>query len=185
MALGGSLRSLPDPRAAHSGQQLDSTIQSFVAEISSLVRVAALEAVEAALGGGSSPARRGPGRPRGSGKRGPGRPKGTRNKPKAMPVRTARGGKRARRSSEAVDATAAEFLAYVKANDGKRLEEIAAALKIPSKNLKRPAQKLLAAKAVKTSGAKRGTKYHAGSGAMPMDPAAAPPKATARRERDL
>ncbi len=154
--------------------EIESTIESFVTEISNLVPLAALEAVEAALGGGSSPARRGPGRPRGSGaRRGPGRPKGSRNQPKAMPARAPRGGKRGRRSSEDVDATAAKFLAYVKANDGKRLEEIAAALKIPSKNLKRPAQKLLAAKAVKTSGAKRGTKYHVGSG----EPKAAPAKA--------
>jgi hypothetical protein len=147
--------------------QLDSTIQSFVAEISSLVRIAALEAVQAALGGGASPARRGPGRPRGRGaRRGPGRPKGSRNKPKAMPARAARGGKRVRRSAEAVDATAAKFLAFVKANDGKRLEEISKGLKIPTSALKLPAQKLLAAKAVKTTGQKRGTKYHKGPGKL-------------------
>jgi hypothetical protein len=150
----------------NSDQQLNSTIQSFVTEISNLVRVAALEAVEAALGGGGSPARRGPGRPRGGGaRRGPGRPKSSRNKPKAMPARAARGGKRVRRSAEAVDATASKFLAFVKANDGKRLEEISKGLRIPTSALKLPAQKLLAAKAVRTTGQMRGTKYHVGSGA--------------------
>ena len=158
--------------------QITSLVQSFVADLSQLVRLAALESVEAALTGGASPARRGPGRPRGSGKRrGPGRPKGSRNAEKAMPARASRGGKRDRRSSEDVNATAEKFLAYVKANDGKRLEEIAAALKLPSKVLKLPAQKLVAAKAVKTTGQKRGTKYHAGSGATKAAPAAAPAKA--------
>jgi hypothetical protein len=160
----------------NTNQQLDSTIQSFVAEISNLVRLSALEAVHAALGGGgAAPARRGPGRPRGSGaRRGPGRPKGSRNKPKAMPARAARGGKRARRSSEDVEATASKFLSFVKSNDGKRLEEISAGLKIPTSALKLPAQKLLAAKALRTTGQKRGTKYHVGKGSMPK---AAPAKA--------
>ncbi len=153
----------------NSNQHIESAVQSFVTETSNLVRVAALEAVEAALGG-ASPARRGPGRP-----------KGSRNKPQAMPARAARGGIRARRSAEAVDATAAKFLAYVKANDGKRLEEIAKALRIPRKNLKLPAQKLLAAKAVKTTGAKRGTKYHVGAGAEST--AAAPAKGRRRASK--
>jgi len=49
-------------------QQIEASIQSFVAEISGLVRVAALEAVRDALGG-PSPARRG--RPAGSGNKRP------------------------------------------------------------------------------------------------------------------
>jgi hypothetical protein len=165
---------------ATSSASINSLIQSFVAELTQIVRLAALEAVEAALTGGASPARRVPGRPRDSGKRrGPGRPKTA----KAMPERAARGGKRGRRSSEDLDATAAKFLAYVKSNDGKRLEEIAAALKVPSETLKRPAQKLLAAKAVKTTGQRRGTKYHVGSGAAPaVAPAAAEAPAKAPRK---
>jgi hypothetical protein len=167
----------------NSNQQIDSAVQSFVTEISNLVRLAALEAVHAALGGGAAPVRRGPGRPRGSGKRGPGRPKGSRNAAKAMPARAARGGKRGRRSSEDVDATAAKFLAFVKANDGKRLEEIAKGLKLPTSVLKLPAQKLLAAKAVRTTGQRRGTKYHVASGSMPKPEAAAPAKATPTTKR--
>jgi len=144
--------------------QLDSTIQSFVSEISSLVRVAALEAVRDALGGGESPARRG--RPAGSGRK-PGGPAKA-----AMPARPTRGGRRLRRSGEDVEATAEKILAFVKANDGKRLEEISTALKIPTADLKLPAQKLLAAKAVKTTGAKRGTMYHLACGPAPKAEAA-------------
>ncbi len=73
-------------------------------------------------------------------------------------------GGRVRRSSEDVEAIAAKFLAFVKANDGKRLEEIARAMNMSTADLKGPAQKLLAAKAVKTTGAKRGTMYHVGGG---------------------
>ena len=57
-------------------QDIQSRIQSFLAELSQLVKMAALGSVHAALGGELEPSmRRGPGRPRGSGKRGPGRPR--------------------------------------------------------------------------------------------------------------
>jgi hypothetical protein len=155
--------------AANLSQQINSSIQSFVAELSALVRTAALESVQSALGGGGGgsvgSARRGPGRPKGSGaRRGPGRPKGSgaaksAAAPSAKPARRAKG---ERRSSADVDATAAKLLAYIKANDGKRIDEIAKVMNVHTSDLKLPAQKLLAAKSVKTSGQKRGTKYHAG-----------------------
>jgi len=127
-------------------QEIQSRIQSFLAELSGLVKKSALEAVQEALaGGGSVSVRRGPGRPRGSGKRGPGRP--------------ARAGKRAKRSSEAVDAMAVRVLAQVRSKQGQRLEEIGRAMKMPTKGLKLPIQKLLAAKKLKTKGRKRGTQY--------------------------
>ena len=137
---------------------IDSTIQTFVAEITSLVSSAALEAVQAALGG-DAPGRRGPGRPKGSGKRrGPGRP------PKAMVARPTRGGPRVRRWGADVAATAQKMLAYVKANDGKRLDEIAKALGTSTADLTNPSHLLLASKAVKRSGQRRGTKYHLAGG---------------------
>ena len=51
----------------------------------------------------------------------------------------------------------------MKANDGKRLDEIAKALGTDTASLKRASQVLLASKAVKRSGQRRGTKYHVGS----------------------
>ena len=139
--------------------QLDSHIQAFVTEISGLVRVAALEAVRDALGGSATPAKRGPGRPKGYS------PKAaSASKPAGLTPRPNRSGPRGKRTTEDVDATAAKFLSFVKSNDGKRLEEIGKALGIHTADLKLPAQKLLAAKSVKTTGAKRGTKYHAGGG---------------------
>ncbi len=150
--------------SSNLNSQLTSVIQSFVAELSALVRTAALESVKSALSGsagagggrsggagtGSTGARRGPGRPKGSGvRRGPGRPKGS--------------GK----STGDAGAVTAKLLNFVTMHDGKRLEEISRALNIPTADLKRPAQTLLAAKAVKTTGAKRGTKYHVAEKSAP------------------
>lgn len=132
-------------------QQIDARVQAFVTELSDMARAAALEAVQGALGGGSAPVRRGPGRPRGSGA----------GKKTAAPARPARRAKGARRSSSDVDSTANQLLTFVKSNDGKRLEEIARAMKVASADLKLPVKKLIAAKSLRTTGAKRGTKYHA------------------------
>jgi hypothetical protein len=133
--------------------EIQSRIQTFLGELSLLVKRQALEAVHEALstGGAMTPARRGPGRPRGSGKRGPGRP------PKVG--RPARAGKRAKRTSEAVEAMAARVLAQIRSKQGQRLEEIGRAMKMPTKGLKLPIQKLLGSKKVRTKGAKRGTRY--------------------------
>jgi hypothetical protein len=146
--------------ASEINSQISAHVQSFVTELTALVRSAALEAVQNALGGGTAPAKRGPGRPKATSAMSAPAPKAT-----GKPKRRAKG---ARRSSEDVDATAAKFLEYVTANDGKRLEEISKALGIHTADLKLPAQKLIAAKAVKTTGQKRGTKYHvAGKASKP------------------
>jgi len=133
-------------------QDIQNRIESFLAELSGLVRRSAMEAVQIALSGdGAAPRRRGPGRPRGSGRRGPGRPR--------KAGRPARAGKRAKRSSEAVEAMATRVLAQIRSKQGQRLEEIGRAMKMPTKGLKLPIQKLLGSKKVKTKGAKRGTRY--------------------------
>jgi hypothetical protein len=54
---------------------------------------------------------------------------------------------------------AARVLAQVRSKQGQRLEEIGRAMKTPTKGLKLPVAKLLAAKKLMTKGAKRGTKY--------------------------
>ncbi len=74
-----------------------------------------------------------------------------------------------------------KMLAYVKANDGKRLDEIAKALGTDTASLTRPSQMLLESKAVKRSGQRRGTKYHLGSGAKRSGPAK---KATSVKGRE-
>lgn len=129
-------------------------IEAFLADISSLVRRSALEAVHEALGGdgtAAAPARRGPGRPRGSGKAGGGNGR----------KKTSRSG-RGRRSSADLESMTAEVLSHVRAHPGQGAEQIGAALGLTSKELRLPMQKLAADRAVRTEGQRRGTKYFAG-----------------------
>ncbi len=132
-------------------RELRARIDAFVNEISSLVKISALEAVHEALGStlgvGSNasapaPAKRGPGRP-----------------PKAAGAGTRR--KAGKRSPEDVLSTAATVLAHIKANPGQRLEEIGKGVGMPTKDLKLPIQKLFDQKSISTKGVKRGTKYFA------------------------
>jgi hypothetical protein len=130
-------------------QDLRSRIDSFVADLTAAVKAQAVQAVRDALGDGAAvPARRGPGRPR-------------KNAAAAAPARR---GRRGKRSSEDVQAMAEQVLAYVKANEGARLEQISAGMGVASKDLKLPVQKLLEGNQVRTEGQKRGTKYFAGGG---------------------
>ncbi len=122
-------------------------VESFVRDLTAMIREAALEHVLGALGEAVTK-KRGPGRPRGSGN--------------TTTTTRRRKGKRIRRSSEDVEALASAILTHVKANVGQGVTEIAGALRRTSKDLKLPIQKLLAEKKLKTTGQKRGTKYHAG-----------------------
>jgi hypothetical protein len=133
-----------------------SRIESLAAELAGMVREEAMAAVTAALGGsGARPARRGPGRRR----RGPGRPKGSGRK-KAGRSR----GRRGRPPSAAAEALVPKVLTQVKAKDGQGVSEIAKALRVDVDRVKPVMVKLLAAKQIKKTGQKRGTKYHAGGG---------------------
>ena len=129
-------------------REIRSRIDAFLSDLSTLVRRSALDAVRDALGetGLGAPAAVAPAAPK---------------TPKAASLRR-RGGKR---TSEQVNQMAERFLEYVRANDGQRLEQIAAGMKVPSKDLKLPVQKLLADKAISTTGQRRGTKYFAGAAA--------------------
>jgi hypothetical protein len=129
--------------------QIRATIDQFVAEISQLVRQAAVAAVSGALGQGgtSAPARRK------TATRAPTRPKVGRPK-----------GKRVRRSSADLEAQGAKILAHVRANAGCRMEDLSAALGTPTKDLRRPVTELIEAGKLRTEGQKRGTQYFAGGG---------------------
>lgn len=115
---------------------LRSRVDAFVADLSVLVRDAALNAVQEALG---TERRRGPGRPR-----------------KSAP---ARAGRRAKRDPKAVLAVADKVLGVVKAKPGQSVEQIGRTLGMPTKALKLPVIKLLEGKKLRTKGQKRGTRY--------------------------
>jgi hypothetical protein len=131
--------------------EIQSRISAFLDELSQLVKRQALEAVHEALGEAAGPVRRGPGRPR--------KVSITRGRrPKAMAKRGVRG-KRIRRSPEDLAKLQTSLLAEVKTKQGQRLGEIGRALKTDTAVLKRHMALLLAAKKLKTTGAKRGTRY--------------------------
>lgn len=146
-------------------QQIQARVESFAAELTSLIRRAAMESVQEALSGAmGAPARRGPGRPRGSkSAKAAKAPAATRRKRGAKKAKTAKkAGRRAkggRRSEEQIAALGKSIVEFVSANPGKRLEQIGEGMKVPTADLKRPIANLLAAKALRTTGRKRGTMY--------------------------
>jgi hypothetical protein len=79
----------------------------------------------------------------------------------AASARGPKGRKGQKRTAEGLAELTSALLGHIKANPGQRIEQIAVALKIPTSELKLPAQKLLAGKAVKTKGQRRGTHYFA------------------------
>ena len=129
--------------------QIRSSVDQFVAQLTQLVRRAALDSVSEALGGQApaAPARPGPGRPKGSGR----------------PRKAARG-RGGRRSSSDVGETAERLHAHVSSNPGQSITQIAAALGASSKELRLPVQKLLGDGKVHTKGQRRGTRYYPGRG---------------------
>ncbi len=104
--------------------EIRARVDSFVNELSALVRQAALDSIRAAIAGGSlaHPARR----------------------PGARATKTASAapagpGRRGRRPSAESEHAAQALLAHVQSSPGQRLEEIGAALKMPTQVLKGPA----------------------------------------------
>ena len=81
---------------------------------------------------------------------------------KAAPSPGRKRAKGQKRAPRLIANTTAALLAHIKHNQGQRIEQIAAAMKIPTIDLKLPARKLLEDNAVKTKGQKRGTRYFAG-----------------------
>lgn len=151
-----------------NNDQLKARIDSFVQELDLLVRRSVLETLQGVLGQGGSavPAPKKRGRPAGSGK-GPGRPRG-------------------RRPADLGDALG-KIVEYVQANDGQGISAIAAGTGIDLKVAKKAALQLLATKALKKSGERRGTVYHLGSGKAPAaaeaTPEAAPEAAPAKKAK--
>jgi len=138
---------------------LKSRIESFVQELDLLVRQSVLDTLKGVLGqGGTASSGKKRGRPVGSGK-----------------------GRRGRRPVDLGDALA-KMVSYVKANDGQGVSAIAAGTGLDLKVAKKAALQLLAAKALKKSGKKRGTVYHLGTGNVPTAGEDLPAKKRGRRK---
>ena len=138
-----------------SQSDISRLIDDFTSQLTMLVRRTTLEEVLAKLQDGGGVVRRGPGRPRGSG-RGPGRPRSV--------GRPAGGGKRNRRSAEGLEQMSGSLLEHVKSNPGMRGDQIAAALGTDVGTMRLPMKKLIAEGQVRTEGQRRGMMYFPGTG---------------------
>ena len=128
--------------------EMNRTVQGFVAQISELARRAALETLESAFGGGvprsAVPA---PAAIASSGQTRVGRP---------------RGGRGAKRTAEDLEALSSQVALFVKSNPGLRIEQINKELGTSTKELALPIRKLLADNVITSKGQKRSTTYFPG-----------------------
>lgn len=149
--------------------QIRARVDSFVDDLSDLIRSAALEAVNEALGQQAVAAARAR------------KPAGRVAKPAARAAKP--GGKRVRRSAADLEKLGNAVLAAVKQKPGQRMEHLSKALGVTSKDLKRPIDLLVAAKQLRTEGQRRGTQYYpAGGGGGGGGRKAAPKKRKTRRK---
>lgn len=173
--------------ARMSTREIDARVSTFVSELESLIRKAALEAVQAALGGATpvkaaAPAPKAPKAKKPAAPAAAAAPAGP-AAAKAAPSSSAlpRVKKGTRRSPEDVAAAARAIKAHLASNPGQGVEAIAKALGAPSKDLALPILNLLGAKSIRKEGEKRGTRYFVSGSASEGKPAIAPeaPKAAA------
>jgi len=134
------------PRTSNATTEIVSLVQTFAADLTAIVRRTTIAEIVSSIGG-VAPVRRGPGRPRGSGR-------------KVRVVRMGKG-KRGRRSSVDLAAWGDKLLAHVKAHPGQRGEQIAAALRTDVGTMRGPMKALIAKKKIKTKGQRRGMTYTA------------------------
>jgi hypothetical protein len=126
--------------------EMNRTVQGFVAQITELARRAALDTLESAFGG-----RGGRGSSNGAAA-------------VAMPGRASkpRGGRSGKRTPADLGVLSEKFGSFVKANPGLRIEQINKQLGTTTKDLALPIRKLISEGAISTKGQKRSTTYFAG-----------------------
>ncbi len=126
-------------------QEINQRIEGFVSEITELARKAAYETLSSALAHGMSDQ---------IGSRHAG-------SSTSSVLRYRKGGKR---SANEIAATADSLLQYIREQPGQRMEIIAKAMDVSTKELTLPIKKLLQAKKIRVEGQKRATTYYIASG---------------------
>ena len=129
--------------------EMNRTVQGFVAQITELARRAAINTLESAFGGRTT---------RGSAAAAP----ATNGSKRAVRVGRPRGGHGAKRSPADLEALSERFTTFVKANPGLRIEQINKELGTATKDLALPIRKLIAEGVIAAKGKKRSTTYFAG-----------------------
>ena len=119
---------------------LRDVVETFVVQLRELFQRSALEKVQSALGGEAPAPRRG-------------RP------PKAAASAGRARKKGAKRTPEELEALTKSLLGAIKKGPGRRIEEIGKEMGVPTKELALPVAKLFEAKAIKSTGQRRATKY--------------------------
>lgn len=127
--------------------QMNHTVQGFVAQITELARRAALDTLESAFGGRA---------PRSSA------PTVAVATPSVARVGRPRGGRGAKRTPEDLEALSEQFALFVKTNPGLRIEQINKKLGTTTKELALPIRKLIADGMISAKGKKRSTTYFPG-----------------------
>ena len=131
--------------------EMNRTVQGFVAQITQLAHRAAIDTLESAF----------------TGRTGGGPRNGGRAAALAVPAISAgrgraRGGRGAKRTPEDLEALSQKFATYVKANPGLRIEQINKELGTTTKDLALPIRKLIAEGMITAKGKKRSTTYFVG-----------------------
>jgi hypothetical protein len=130
--------------------EMNRTVQGFVAQITELARRAALDTLESAFNGRA---------PRAGGV-----PNGVAAVAATSLGRIGRprGGRGGKRSPADLEALSERFGSFVRANPGMRIEQINKQLGTTTKDLALPIRKLISEGAITTKGQKRSTTYFAG-----------------------
>lgn len=130
--------------------RIQAIVTQFVEELTQAIQEEGAAAFAAAIGGGDQT---GSARQAGGGEVGNGR-----RKPGPKPQASVRA-KGAKRTPEELEALTKTLLAAIKKAPGSRIEEIGKTLGVATKELALPVAKLFDAKAIKTTGQRRATKY--------------------------
>ena len=128
--------------------EMNHTVQGFVAQITELARRAALDTLESAFGGGRAPRSSAAGAPAAT--------------KVVARVGRPRGGRGVKRSPEDLEALSEQFAGFVKSNPGLRIEQINKELGTTTKELALPIRKLIAEAVISAKGKKRSTTYYPG-----------------------
>jgi len=140
--------------------QIKARVDAFVADLSAMVRQAALEAVADALKAGKGGA---PGVAKAAAKKRAPAPAAAKpaKAAKAAPAAPAAAKRKAgqKRSPDEISKTTEKLLNYITKNSGQRIEEIAKGVGHSTKELTLPVKKLLNDKKISAKGEKRATRY--------------------------
>jgi hypothetical protein len=128
-------------------EEMNRTVQSFVAQIAELARRAALDTLESAFGG------------QGTRVTGLTTPAATSGQPRAG---RPRGGRGAKRTADDLAALSSQLASFVKTHPGMRIEQINKELGTTTKDLALPIRKLIADNVITSKGQKRSTTYFPG-----------------------